>query len=359
VDVVDFLGYLLRQLGRHLTAYNLVTFHHRGANYPDALLLDAVLQRLLVLVEKHAELFRGSGIEPQRRRRALRQACLLRRHYEDLPVPDMPTSPGENARVLPAPHVRVPEEQILQTSTRRRHLYADDPLDRYLHAQSREVLAESVRDLADPAEWRELGLALFIDRPLGVFKPPLAPDQTLLFAHEAFSPSLARVRLGELRDRLGLDMADLPASGKEPTGLPLSEVQCEEGRIVSLADMRRAGPDFALLRTTRQTIGALLEQYDFAAVHARLGRPLLTPNDAALVVPAPCPPGAAERVLVIYDGRLQKRAELALTQQGYRTRRGCEVLREGFEVRRVWEKGEGEQVGECRGLGVPPRTHSP
>ena len=29
-EVVDFLGYLLRQIGRHLTAYDLVTFHHRG-----------------------------------------------------------------------------------------------------------------------------------------------------------------------------------------------------------------------------------------------------------------------------------------------------------------------------------------
>ncbi|HLJ93186.1 MAG TPA: hypothetical protein VKU02_08350, partial [Gemmataceae bacterium] len=32
--VADFLGYLLRQTVRHLTAYDLITFHHRGANYP-------------------------------------------------------------------------------------------------------------------------------------------------------------------------------------------------------------------------------------------------------------------------------------------------------------------------------------
>src|SRR5262245_18408218 len=38
-DEADFLTWLLRQLGRHLTAFDLVRFHHRGANYPDALLL--------------------------------------------------------------------------------------------------------------------------------------------------------------------------------------------------------------------------------------------------------------------------------------------------------------------------------
>src|SRR5262245_6094537 len=34
VDEIDFLGWLVRKLSRHLTAYDLVTFHHRGANYP-------------------------------------------------------------------------------------------------------------------------------------------------------------------------------------------------------------------------------------------------------------------------------------------------------------------------------------
>ncbi len=46
-EAVDFLGWLLRQIGRHLTAYDLVTFHHRGANYPDALVLDAALKAFL------------------------------------------------------------------------------------------------------------------------------------------------------------------------------------------------------------------------------------------------------------------------------------------------------------------------
>jgi len=53
----DFLSHLLRQLGRHLTAYDLVTFHHRGANYPDILLLDTALKEYLALIERRPALF--------------------------------------------------------------------------------------------------------------------------------------------------------------------------------------------------------------------------------------------------------------------------------------------------------------
>src|SRR5262249_54365310 len=113
-EQVDVLGSLLRQLGRHLTAYDLITFHYRGANYPDALLLDLLLKEYLRLVERHPELLAPGAGDPGRlRRRALRQGWLLRRYYEGRAVPDAPTSPGENARVLPLPHYRVPEEQLL------------------------------------------------------------------------------------------------------------------------------------------------------------------------------------------------------------------------------------------------------
>ena len=99
---VDFLSYLLRQLGRHLTAYDLVTFHHQGANYPDMLLLDLVLKVFLQQVEERPSLFEGSpaddsggGGQKRLRRRALRQGWILRGQYEGHPVPDAPTSPGE------------------------------------------------------------------------------------------------------------------------------------------------------------------------------------------------------------------------------------------------------------------------
>ena len=116
-DQLDFLARLLKQLGRHLTAYDLITFHHRGANYPDALLLDTLLKSYLGLIERHPELLAGSGKEARSRRRALRQGWLIRRFYEGHLVPDAPTSPGENNRVLPGHPPRVPEEQILQTNS--------------------------------------------------------------------------------------------------------------------------------------------------------------------------------------------------------------------------------------------------
>src|SRR5262249_12834370 len=53
----DLVNSLLRRIGRHLTAFDLVTFHHRGANYPDALLLDALLKAYLVIAERRSDLF--------------------------------------------------------------------------------------------------------------------------------------------------------------------------------------------------------------------------------------------------------------------------------------------------------------
>src|SRR5207248_2080236 len=66
-DFVDFLAWLQRQLGRHLTAYDLVTFHHRGANYPDALLLDAVLKETCHLVERRPDLWLPHPQDPPER----------------------------------------------------------------------------------------------------------------------------------------------------------------------------------------------------------------------------------------------------------------------------------------------------
>src|SRR5205085_766792 len=119
-DYVDFLAHLLCQLARHLTAYDLVTFHHRGANYPDALLLDALLHDYLRSIETMPAAFAGNDARTIHRRTALRHAELLRRQYEGHLVPDAPTSPGENARVLPEPYGRVPDEQLLQPHRRSR-----------------------------------------------------------------------------------------------------------------------------------------------------------------------------------------------------------------------------------------------
>src|SRR5262249_47723124 len=56
-SIIDWVAWLLRQNGRHLTAYDLITFHHRGANFPDALLLDATMKTYLSWIQRNLELF--------------------------------------------------------------------------------------------------------------------------------------------------------------------------------------------------------------------------------------------------------------------------------------------------------------
>src|SRR5262249_20344183 len=139
-----------------------------------------------------------AGDRGRLRRRALRQGWLLRRHYEGHLVPDAPTSPGENARVLPPPHRRVPEEQILQVIQRTRRLYDGDPLAAHLGERAGRVLRRGAADLHPADELRELGMAVFIDRPLGVLKAPAEPDQTPLLSYEAFSQAIADRRITDL-----------------------------------------------------------------------------------------------------------------------------------------------------------------
>jgi hypothetical protein len=343
-EAADFLGWLLRHLGRHLTAYDLVTFHHRGANFPDALLLDAVLKCYCGLIEQAPSLFLDEAADGEpvrqrkrRRRRGLRQGWLLRRLYEGLPVPDAPTSPGENARVLPPPYVRVPEEQILQPGKRRRRLFAGDPLDPFLGDGARLVLRQSIHDLDQAEELRELGMAVFIDRPLGVFKAPAEPDQTLLLSHEAFSRSIAAGRLRWLVEGEALDRLRTALNALAATGLPLSAVQCEQRRLVSLADVARAAPDFLLLRTTTQAVTDFLQQYDFSPLAERFPLDYLS---SALLVPAPCPPGAQARVLAVYDPWMRKRLELGFDRaQGYEAQAGREYPRGGLQILGVWAAG--------------------
>lgn len=295
-ESVDFLGGLIRQLGRHLTAYDLITFHHRGANYPDALLLDATLKRLLGRIESHPALFLGPEDRQRWRRRALRQGWLLRRFYEGHAVPDAPTSPGENMRVLPPPHMRVSEEQILQPAKRTRRLFADDPLTNHLGPRGAEALRQSMADLHHPEELLELGMALFLDRPLGAGKAPGEPDQTILLSHLAFSRSVARQRL-KLLDGATEYEGLLTAMAEGLRGVPVSAVA---GRprpgVVSAADARQVADDFLFLRTTAATATAFGEQYDLGG---------LVPAGPLLILPAAV--GKGER-LVIYDGEMRPTA---------------------------------------------------
>ncbi len=346
-EVIDFLAHLLRQLGRHLTAYDLVTFHHRGANYPDALLLDAVLGAYLDATERHPELFAvadGDDKEASRRkrlrRRALRQGYLLRRRYEGHPVPDLPTSPGESGRVLPARHPRVPEEQILEPSRRTRRLYAGDPLPAHLGPHARALLRQSWEDLSHPAERRELGMALFVDRPLAAGKHPAEPDGTLLLASAAYSRSVAEERLRALATevgvdanspevealRVGLDVPGLPLDGIGPAARPGS---------VTLADARRAAPDFAFLWTTRSSVDALREQYDFTPLGERLNLDFLD-TGRALVARSAVGPG-----VVLYDEALRPQVELEVSlEEGYENRAGQEYPAGGLLAVRLWHPAD-------------------
>jgi hypothetical protein len=344
-EVADFLSWLLRMLGRHLTAYDLTTFHHRGANYPDALLLDAALKAYLALAERRPDLFRGWEWNAQLRRRALRQGWLLRRAYEGHPVPDLPTSPGENSRVLPPSHPRVPQEQIDQPARRSRRLYSGDPLA--ASGIIAELLTQSIRDFAYPAELRELGKALFLDRPLGAGKAPTEPDQTPLLATLAFSRSIAERRLEALARETAV-ASELPlieASRRRlregvAQGLPCDQVGgAPRPGKASLADARRAAPDFVLLHASGQGVPGLLRRFDGASLLERFG-PTVWLGPLELMAA-----DETGRRLRVYDERHQPRLLLEVAaEEGYRSRGGEEVPAAGLRVLRVWE---GDGPGLC------------
>jgi len=352
VEQVDYLGTLLRQLGRHLTAYDLVKFHHGGANYPDALLLDAVLQIYLNLAERYPELFRprpagpeGGERQKRLRRRALRQGWLLRRHYEGHPVPDAPTCPGENARVLPSPYVRVPEEQITQPTRRTRRLYAGDPLSARLGGHAHMVFQQSMRDLRHPAELQEMGMAVFIERPLGVFKAVGEPDHTLLLAHEAFSKTIAQQRLawlaGEPETGITLEeMGDLRQQLKalDVPGVPVRELAPMPRPVVSLADARRVAEDFVLVRTLPGGLAEFREQFDLTPLAAHDAGDVLHPGQTWLLVRVVAESAPPSGTLTVFDDAMRKRLEVEVNgDEGYATWTGKEYPAAGLRVLRVWD----------------------
>ncbi len=209
---LDVLSYMLRYLGRHLTAFDLTLFHNFGANYPDALFLDELLRAFLKIARSNSRLLLPSDQSrtdqaARLRRRALRQACLLRAHYEGHRVPDAPTSMGENTRVLPAPFKRVPEEQIMQPAKRTRRLYEGEPLDGLLGESGRALLDASLADLDQASELAELGTAQYLDRPLGALKSHGEVDRTPLVSCVAFSRAIAKRRLAPLKALRWIDEA--------------------------------------------------------------------------------------------------------------------------------------------------------
>jgi hypothetical protein len=346
---IDFLAHLLRQIGRHLTAYDLVTFHHRGANYPDALLLDAVLKAYLTRLERRPDLFEDAPGDPENvrwvkrwRRRGLRQGWLLRARYEGHLVPDAPTSEGENARVLPAPHVRVPEDQLAHVQRRRKRLFHHDPLTEHLSPTIQTVLAQSLTDLRHPEELRELGMALFLDRPLGVAKEPLEPDQTLLLSYEAFSRLVAEGRL----EYLASDLRLLDATAHQERRLALRDLAVPgvavaslqrptRPSLVSVHDARKVAEDFVLLRNTRRTTDGLLEHYDLRAAAKRHGLDFMIDGSRILIVQGFSGETDPED-LTVFDAELRPRVRFAIDARlGYIPRAGVEHPAGGLRLVRV------------------------
>jgi hypothetical protein len=285
VEEVGFLGWLIRKLVRHLTAYDLVVFHHRGANYPDALLLDAALKRLLDWVEREPSLFLEDceGWSAVLARRAPRNGLLVRWLYEGHAVPAAPTSPGENARVLPAPFARVPEEQIANPRQRERKLFDGDPLPRRWPSATQRILQRSLEDLLQLGEAAELGMAVFIDRTFGFGKEPLEPDQTPLLAQETFSQAIVERRLDEL-ERFAAEMRlELPngwrswreqikswsRKGSHCPGLPIDWCAAPGRPVAALADARTVSADFEVVRTLDAGIRALKEFFDWDSLNDR------------------------------------------------------------------------------------------
>ena len=114
-EAIAAFSYLLRHLVRHITAFDLQVFHNRGADYPmpspSTFGCTPSASSSRITLEDRARI--------PLVRRALRQAWLSRKQLEGLRVPDHPTSPGENLRVLPEPFGRLPDEQVTQPDRRK------------------------------------------------------------------------------------------------------------------------------------------------------------------------------------------------------------------------------------------------
>jgi hypothetical protein len=268
---LDVFSYMLRHLVRHLTSYNLTSFHNSGANYPDALTLNEFLKAYVQLLGESPGSFLPSGArhssELERhkglRRRALRQAWMMRKLLEGLPVPRFPTSPGENLRVMPEPFERLPNDEILNPSKRPKFLFEGEAAESLLSSVAWEVFRSSLAELSEPAELKELGLGVFLDRPLGIFKQPGEVDRTPLLSYEAVSRSIAQSRLAALNHGgvLSPDLyhrAESQLQSLAIMGIPATELpDRERPGVPSLEEAGRSAADFTFLRITTSSWNAL------------------------------------------------------------------------------------------------------
>ena len=334
-----FLLGLVRQTVFHLTAYDLITFHHQGANYPDALLLDALMRKVLDLAGTHPETFgttagndRSAVTAMRRRRRAFLLGWWMHRFLEGLAVPDAPTSPGENRRLMPAPHRAVPEEQLNQPGRRSRRLFAERPIDWRAH---RNLLIAGLEELADPDMLLDLGTGLFLDRPFGLNKPPAALDLTPLLSYSLFSRKLAIGRLEQitqLEPWLESTPAWVAARNSQPdsrevgVAVPMPRTSA---RTVKLQDCWRTSDDFVVRGATIQTVRQLKAFFDWRSCPT----PLRDWHEQRLVpVPMPGDSSAICRI-VFFDADWKVQAECTVADElGFRRRGALELPSPGLAI---------------------------
>src|SRR5581483_1617260 len=209
-----------------------------------------------------------------------------------------------------------------------------------------KTLRSSIDDLHETEELQELGMAVFLDRPLAGGKAPGEPDRTLLFSHEAFSRSIAEWRLQHIAETLGLlaepvykTLREYLQSLPAPSGIAIPTAPCtERPGAVSLSDAANVADDFKLLKTTRQTLQQFLDQFNWGLLAGRLNLDFLESKQPLLIVPEASDPTGADPVLRVYDSafraRLELRADLTL---GYEMRAGNEYPRAGLQVVRAWQ----------------------
>jgi hypothetical protein len=427
-EIVDLLSYMLRYLARHLTAFDLITFHNQGANFPDALMVDSLLRAYLQRIERHSDLFqpRTGDSQPvdrrkRLRRRALRQGWLIRKECEGHRVPDVPTSPGENRRVLPEPFNRVPDPQLADPLKRRRTLFRGQPAEQMLSDRTRGVLQISIDDLAATRCWigdrqpatelpmspdhgatneavvipatvelRELGMALYLDRPLGVYREPAEVDRTPLLSYEAFSLKIAESRLQRLcgvppgkgagghapiRSQVEVRQLVKRLQKAAPTdqGFPVSQFTAAP-RLgsVGLEDAQRAAADFQILRTTPVSFRQFLGYFELDRLKARfpeVSEWLHTVHEVLAIrephaVEARAAGFIIKSVLTIFDQWLQRRLVLGMRVPTGTSKRlsasnlyveiaGIDLPVDGLWVLTVWTR-DGDHDGQRHDLTQEP-----
>jgi hypothetical protein len=267
--------------------------------------------------------------------------------------------------------VRIPEEQILYPHRRTKRLFDNEPIEMFLGKNAQVALRQSIQDLLHPNELRELGMAIFLDRPLDAGKHPMEPDQTLLLSYIAFSRSLALRRLEYLAHDLELipDQTEYAACRHlletvlDVKGVPVDAVGgTARTGAASLADARKAAEDFLFLRTTRQSVDSFFRQYDFGPLFQRFRLDYLKGGVSPLLIlrtgAAGGPTGA---MMAIYDCKVRKRLELNFNPElGCESRAGIEYPVSPLRVLRIWEETDDREQLLERDLSaevvyLPPR----